>query len=113
MTYYSRKLIAGDSGQSRATRACRLRQAVQGGKETPCCHRERHARVAETLLAQQRQREHVLLQHLVWRLQARHSEQEFLHGLLVGRGIALRLHLGCKGLLVVPGSRHSRVIADE
>jgi hypothetical protein len=51
-------------------------------------------------LAQQRQREHVLLQHLVRRLQARHSEQEFLHGLLVGRSIALRLHLRRKGLLV-------------
>jgi hypothetical protein len=46
-------------------------------------------------------------------LQARHSEREFLHGLLARGGIALRLHLRCKGLLVVPGSRHSRVIADE
>ncbi len=63
--------------------------------------RERHARLAETLLAQQRQREHVLLQHLVRRLQARHSEQEFLHGLLVGRGIALCVYVQRQTLLVV------------
>ena len=100
MTYYSRKLIAGDSGQSRATRACRLRQAVQGGKETPCRHRERHARLAATLLAQQRQREHVLSRHQLRHLQVRHSERALLHHLLARGGIALRLHLRCKGLLV-------------
>jgi hypothetical protein len=33
-------------------------------------------------------------------LQARHSEREFLHGLLARGGIALRLHLRCKDLLV-------------
>ena len=72
--------------------------------------RERHARGAATLLAQQRQREHVLLQRLVRSLQARHSETEFLHGLLVGRGIALCVYVRCKGLLVVPGSRHLLLI---
>jgi hypothetical protein len=30
-----------------------------------------------------------------------------------GRGIALRLHLRCKGLLVVPAAVNSRVISDE
>ena len=70
-------------------------------KRTPCIHRERQARVAATLLAQQRQREHVLLQHLVRRLQARHSEQEFLHGLLVGRGIALCVYVRGQTLLVI------------
>jgi hypothetical protein len=35
----------------------------KGGKETQCCHRERHARVAAALLAQQRQRQPVLLRH--------------------------------------------------
>ena len=49
---HRRRVRQGDSGQSRATRARRLRQAVQGGKETPCRHRERHARFAATLLAQ-------------------------------------------------------------
>ena len=48
---HRRRVRQGDSGQSRATRACRLRQAVQGGKENPCCHSERQARVAATLLA--------------------------------------------------------------
>jgi hypothetical protein len=38
---------------------------------------------------------------LVRRLQARHSEQEFLHGLLVGRGIALCVYVQRQTLLVV------------
>src|SRR5262249_19620605 len=75
---------------------------VEGGKETPCRHRERHARGAATLLAQQRQREHVLSRHSVRHLQARYSEREFLHGLLARGGIALRLHFRRKGLLVGP-----------
>jgi hypothetical protein len=57
--------------------------------------------VAATLLAHQRQREHVLPRHSVRHLQARHREREFLHRLLAWGGIALRLHLRCKGLLVV------------
>ena len=93
-----------DSGQSRSARSCRLRQAVQGGKETYCRHRERHARLAATLLAQQRQPEHVLLQYLVRHLQARHSERALLHHLLARGGIALRLHLWRKGLLVGPSA---------
>ena len=98
---HRRRVRQGDGGQSRATRARRLRQAVQGGKETRCRHRERHARVAATLLAHQRQHGHVLLQRLVRRLQARHREQEFLHGLLVGRGIALCVYVRGQSLLVI------------
>ena len=98
---HRRRVRQGDSGQSRATRCCRCRQGLQGGKEARCRHRERHARDAEPLLAHQRQRGHVLLQHLVRRLQARHREQEFLHGLLVGRDIALCVYVRGQSLLVI------------
>ena len=76
----------------------------KAGKRRRCRHRERHARVAAPLLAQQLLREHVLLQHFVRRLQARHSEQEFLHDLLVGRGIALCVYVRGQTLLVIESS---------
>ena len=41
-----------------------------------------------------------LSRHQLRHLQARHSERALLHHLLARGGIALRLHLRCKGLLV-------------
>ncbi len=59
------------------------------------------ARIAQPLLARQRQQQHALLQRLVRHLQARHREEELLHNVLVGSGLALCVYVRGQTLLVI------------
>ena len=85
---YRRRIRQGDCCKPSATRARRLRQADKAEK--------RLGAVTVTAMRASPQP--------YWRssvsLQARHSERAFLHHLLARGGIALRLHLRCKGFLV-------------